>query len=331
MSAFLGGYWGMYVVQAFLHSALSAALVGSSLLAWNVRDPSVKQRFRLIVIFTPLLAFPLYQAVSPDRGSVYFRLGALLDSSRWLNLPLWWDVPLAALFAVLFALTALVFLLQEFVPILMHMLERAPEGGGPGGKRPDEEVRTKAARAMEALPLPEDAVDIITDEDLFLYSSTGLSPRIYISSGLVRELTIEQLEGALAHELAHVRRSRKPVLILAYVFRVAMFYNPVAMAAFRKVAQDEEKICDDVAIELGSRPEALAEAVSLFCPEEESDTRGSHRLGAMASALEQHSHEMLLKSRIARLRDHPAVTHERWKGPFALTLAAVLVLNYYVV
>jgi hypothetical protein len=90
MSAFLSGYWGMYVVQAFLHSALSAALVGSSLLAWNVRDPSVKQRFRLIVIFVPLLAFPLYQAISPDRGSVYFRLDALLDSSssaspRWCS------------------------------------------------------------------------------------------------------------------------------------------------------------------------------------------------------------------------------------------------------
>ena len=47
MSAFLSGYWGMYVVQAFLHSSLSAALVGSSLLAWNVRDPAVKAQIEI--------------------------------------------------------------------------------------------------------------------------------------------------------------------------------------------------------------------------------------------------------------------------------------------
>jgi Zn-dependent protease with chaperone function len=309
MSAFLSGYWGMYVVQAFLHSALAAALAGSALLAWNLRVPSVKQRFRLIVIIAPLLAFPLYQAISPERGSVYFRLGALLDSARWLNLRLWWDVPLAALFAVLFALTALVFILQELVPILMHLLERAPGNGAAPEEKPDEEVRSKVVLAMETLPLHEDALQVVRDEDLFLYSSTGLSPRIYISSGLIHELSSEQLQAALAHEIAHVRRSRKPLLILAYIFRMVMFYNPVAMAAFRKVAQDEEKICDDMAIELAGNPEALAEA----------------------TALEQYSHEMLLKSRIARLKNRSAVSREQWKVPFALTLASVLVLNYYVV
>jgi hypothetical protein len=51
----------------------------------------------------------------------------------------------------------------------------------------------------------------------------------------------------------------------------------------------------------------------------------------MATALEQYSHEMLLKSRIARLKNRSAVSREQWKVPFALTLASVLVLNYYVV
>ena len=49
---------------------------------------------------------------------------------------------------------------------------------------------------------------------------------------LVGALSVEQLQAALAHEFAHVVRSRRPLLIAVYLLRIVMFFNPVVLVAF---------------------------------------------------------------------------------------------------
>ena len=86
MADFLFTYAGMYLAQSLCHSAVAAAVADSSLLAWRIMDPRVKQRFRLIVIVAPVVSFPLYQLINPGRGSIFFRLNALFDVNRWFFL-----------------------------------------------------------------------------------------------------------------------------------------------------------------------------------------------------------------------------------------------------
>ena len=332
MNTLISSYWGMYAVQTVLHSLIASLLVDCAFIAWNIRTPYVKQRFRFMVIFLPIISYPLYQTAFPRRGDAYFRLESLLDSNKWLSLELWRGFPLVTAFVVILALSALIFIIQEFFPLLLHMREQQRETSEASVEPVDQELSRKVTRALEGLPLNEQFVEILQDEDLTLFSDTGLNPMIYVSTGLVKTLTSEQLKAAFAHEIGHIQRTRRPVLIFAYILRVIMFYNPVAMLEFRKLAQEEEKVCDDIAISMTGNPEALAETVELFRPDPEDfnhDTDG-RKAGGIASALEHYGHDLLLRSRILSIGERRQ-DDGQWGISYAVTLALIVVINFYIV
>ncbi len=315
-----------------LHSVIASVLIDCAFIAWDLRSPRVKQRFRFLVICLPVVSFPIFQLLFPGRGDVYFRLGSLLDSNRWLFLEVWGGVPAFKALLVIPAVTSIVFVFQELVPIVISQLEQMRETGQSVADEVDITMVLKVAGAMEGLPFSKDRVEIFDDEDLALYSNTGFNPRIYISTGLIKSFSTEHLQAAFAHEIGHIQRTRKPTLILAYIIRTLMFYNPVAMIEFRKLAQEEEKVCDDIAIALTGKPEAVVEAVNMLRPEPEEYSPGDHRRGfrEIVSAFEQYSLAVILKSRAQRigqrLRSEP-----HWGVPYFITMALIIGINYYVV
>jgi Zn-dependent protease with chaperone function len=331
MNALTSSYWGMYAVQTVLHSVIASVLVDCALLSWGIRTPIVKQRFRFLVIFLPVAAFPVYQMISPVRGDVYYRLESLLDSNKWFFLDLG-GIPLFVVFGVLLLLSAIIFIVQEFLPIVFHMLEQLRGTDAPDDEVIDEDLVLKVSQALEGLPFDEEFVDILNDDDLTIFSSTGLNPRIYLSTGLIRSFTAEHLQAAFAHEIGHIQRSRKPVLILAYILRICMFYNPVAMFEFRKLAHEEEEICDDFAVALTGKPEALSEAVDLLrpAPEDYDLSPGPGGMGTLASSIEYHSHNSLMKSRMERI-SRQSKDDASWGIPFFVTMALVVSINYFIV
>jgi hypothetical protein len=268
----------------------------------------------------------------PRRGDVYFRLGSLLDSNKWFFLELWHGVPALAVFLFLLALSAVIFVIQEFVPIVFNMLEQMRATSGPDPGPVEEAVERKVTKALEGLPIDEQFVEIVQDEDLTLFSDTGMDPRIYVSTGLITAFSVDQLQAAFAHELGHIQRTRKPFLILAYVLRALMFYNPIALFEFRKLAQEEEKVCDDIAVSLTGKPASLSEAVELLRPEPEEVDLGKGRKGVhgLVSALGHHSHDVLLKSRIMRIG-----TRRRddvpWGVPYCIAASLIAGINFFVV
>jgi len=72
---------------------------------------------------------------------------------------------------------------------------------------------------MEGLPFDERLVEIIDDDDLALFSFTGLKPTIYVSTGLITTFSIEHLQVAFAHEVAHIHRSIGSALIFDVLLR----------------------------------------------------------------------------------------------------------------
>jgi Zn-dependent protease with chaperone function len=333
MNALTSSYWGMYAVQSVLHSAIASALVEGAFIAWGVRTPRVKQRFRFLVIFLPVAAFPVYQMIFPARGDVYFRLESLLDSNRWFYLNLG-GIPLFTVFVALLAISSLIFVIQEFLPILFHMVEQMRGDEVPiADEAVEETMALKVAKALEGLPFDEEDVEILNDEDLTIFSSTGLNPRIYLSTGVIKSFSPDHLQAAFAHEIGHIRRSRKPVLILAYILRICMFYNPIAMIVFRKLAQEEEEVCDDFAVALTGKPEALSQAVDMLRPSPEDynlDDGGSGKVGKIASTIEYYGHDALMKSRMVRITERRR-DDSPWGFPYFATLALIVGINYFVV
>jgi hypothetical protein len=260
ISTFFNSFAGMYLAQSFCHSVIAAVVMDQALKAWRIHDPLVSQRFRFLIILFPILSFPFYQAINPDRSSTLFRLGALFDINRWLAVEIGGLVPIGLLFLLLLALTTLVFFFQEMVPVLRHSLS----------SRQADEDRTLLdtgpflGDAAKTLGIQAPAVVLIDDDEPIIFSATGKDSAIFVSSGLRKALTAQQMEAALAHELAHIARSRRPLLIIAFILRIVMFFNPVVMVKFRRAIKDEEKICDDIAVSLTRDPAALAGALKVF-------------------------------------------------------------------
>lgn len=320
-------YPGMYVTQSFLHGLIAMILVDMAIQAWKIDNPTVRQRFRYAIILYAIFSFPVYQFADPERSSVFFRTTALFDSGQWLGMELFGLVSLRIPFLALLALTSVVFLFQELIPVLKHTFEPNRddfEEGAPG----DEAL---VAEVLASLPGPKPSVVILDDDDMVLFSSSGRNASVFLSTGLLRSLTREQVQAALAHEAAHLARNRRPVLIAVFLLRILMFFNPVVLVEFRRAVRNEEKICDDIAVSLTKDPQALAETLKKFYTRnaEESEAGRIPKPGEIS--LEDYGHNLQLEGRIARLEKGLSQKQDRAWFPFVLVLLIAAAINYYVV
>jgi beta-lactamase regulating signal transducer with metallopeptidase domain len=276
----------------------------------------------------PAFSFPLYQLINPDRNSISFRLGSLFDINRWLNMDLWGIMPIGLIFIIILFITIVIFLFQEMIPVLRHTLET---------KEADIEMRIPdknsiVSQAIEQLPVDNTDIFILDDDDHILHSTTGRNASIFLSEGLITELNKEQIQAAIAHELAHINRNKKPLLIIIFLFRVLMFFNPVVLLEFRRIIQDEEKICDDIAVSLTGKPHALSETLQkLYYKVEDEQPFQFKKLSSMKDSLEEYSHNIHIESRIIRL-EHGQANKTGWEWiKFALVLIVIMAINYFVV
>jgi beta-lactamase regulating signal transducer with metallopeptidase domain len=304
----------MYITQSCLHAFTAAVLSEGSIRAWAIQEPVAKQRLRLLVVIFPALSPPLYQVLNPQRGSASFRVEtALLDSSLWLAME-----PLAWLLLALLAATSVVFVLQELLPVLRHTF------GDRGGSLPQDAPEAElAAQALRPLGQERPRVLLLEDEEEPVLLSSQGNGCIYVSRALLRLLEPQELAAALAHEAAHLRRTSRAILILGFLFRVVMFFNPVVLLAFRKAVQEEEKICDDMAVQMTGSAAALAGALTKLMPARQSENPWA--------ALQQESHRLQLQARVRRLQAPPANPRAHGWPELAATVAAVAAINYFVV
>ncbi|GBE00069.1 heat shock protein HtpX [bacterium BMS3Abin07] len=328
ISAFFSSPFGMFIVESFFHALIAAIIIGQAIRSLMIEDPSEKQRLRFIVILLPAFSFPLYQMINPERGSLYFRLGALFDSQRWLSMELGGVVPLGIFFILIFLVVSIIFVFQELLPIIRHMFESKENDFEV--REPDDDSIVK--RALQKLPAERPDVYIFEDFNHVLFSTTGNHPAIYISDGFAGDLNEDQMEAALAHEFAHISRSRRPILILVYLFRVLMFFNPVVLLEFRKIVHDEEKICDDMAVSISEKPVALAETLrKQFSGTDSPDLVKPGKIADIKETLKDYSHNVHIENRIKRLNEGLSGRQKRGWPPFILTVIIIIILNYFIV
>ena len=324
---------GIYVVQTVLHSLIAILIIERAMKIWHIHNPLTKFRYRIMTLVLPVCMLPLYQLINSGRSSFSFRQdNALFSMNKWLSLEIWDLVQLRTVFMIVLAMTSFVFFLQEVMPIMRDAFAR--KSRGPGSHfYSDPGIDDLAKQMSEKLGIEPPPVTVLEDSNPFIFTSGSRTPAIVLTSGLMELLDRGQLKSAIAHELAHIARMSNATKWMIFAVRVLMFFNPIVLIVFRRIVQDDEHICDDITVSLTKSPLVLASTLKVFYSSHSefvSDAFGGVK--ALQEGMENHSHNLLLKERIARLESEKGYTDKEFEwGKFLLTTVVVAVINYFVV
>jgi beta-lactamase regulating signal transducer with metallopeptidase domain len=132
-------------------------------------------------------------------------------------------------------------------------------------------------------------------------------PVIWLPVSLLTQLTADQLEALLAHELAHIRRLDWIWNGLQRVVEALLFYHPGMWWLSRRIRQERENACDDLAVAACGDAIVLAEALANL-----EKLRMSTRLFALSATGGS------LMQRVTRLISPHTRTRLGWNVPVAM-------------
>ncbi|HEY1765222.1 MAG TPA: M56 family metallopeptidase [Opitutaceae bacterium] len=89
-----------------------------------------------------------------------------------------------------------------------------------------------------------------------------LRPVILVPVGAFSGLNPEQIDGLIAHELAHIRRHDFAVNVVQSLCEILFFYHPAVLAVSKTIRRERESACDEVAVELTGDPLGYAAALA---------------------------------------------------------------------
>ncbi|HEX3985119.1 MAG TPA: M56 family metallopeptidase [Acidobacteriaceae bacterium] len=121
-----------------------------------------------------------------------------------------------------------------------------------------------------------------------------LRPWILLPITALTTLSPEQLEVVLCHELAHIRRADYFWNLLQTAIETLFFFHPAVWWISRRVREERELCCDDVAVEFCTDPAVYATALLRLEEERKSQLR-------LAMALDGHQSRASLRARILRI------------------------------
>ena len=145
------------------------------------------------------------------------------------------------------------------------------------------------------------------------FTAGVLRPWILLPVTALTGLSSEQLEVVLFHELAHIRRADYLWNLLQTMVETLFFFHPAVWWISRRVREERELSCDDIAVKTCSDPALYASA--LLRIEEERRTRLQ-----LAMALDGHQSRAGLRARILRIL---GTTEARPRGFRPVSLAGI--------
>lgn len=89
-------------------------------------------------------------------------------------------------------------------------------------------------------------------------------PIIMLPVTAVTGLSEEQLESIIVHELAHIRRLDSFVNVFQIAVETLLFYHPAIWWLNRRIREEREHCCDDVAVAICGNPVEYARALTLM-------------------------------------------------------------------
>jgi Zn-dependent protease with chaperone function len=136
------------------------------------------------------------------------------------------------------------------------------------GCRPLEDpgvLRVVARLSMDAPLAHPPEVLLLPRSTSGAFAVGGKRGRILISPNLIEELEADELEGILAHEIAHLHARDVHVVFTAGLLRDVVAWNPFAHIAYRRLLTDRELEADRRAAAITGRPLSVASGLLKVC------------------------------------------------------------------
>ena len=144
-------------------------------------------------------------------------------------------------------------------------------------------------------------------------------PLILVPIGLLNNLSKEEVEAIICHELAHVKRRDYLVNILQSFMELLFFFNPAVSWISGLIREERESCCDDLAV-LNTNNKAGYISALISCEE--------FQMNKPAYAMAMSGDENQLVKRVKRMvsNDHPTL-NKMEKSILAVSLLAVVTFS----
>ncbi len=147
-----------------------------------------------------------------------------------------------------------------------------------------------------------------------------LKPLILFPIGMINQLSPQEVEAILAHELAHIYRNDYLVNIIQSIIETLFYYHPAVWWLSWQIQTEREHCCDDIAIKLNG--DSLSYAKALLRLQEL-----AHEL-APSFAMPFAGRKNQLLGRIQRVLNHPQKKSNFMEKLIATSLLTLLVLFF---
>jgi beta-lactamase regulating signal transducer with metallopeptidase domain len=123
----------------------------------------------------------------------------------------------------------------------------------------------RASRAATVCSL-DSAVPILSSPLLMEPGVFGVfRPVLLLPQGITRNLTREQLEAIVAHELCHVRRRDNLTAALHMCIETLFWFHPFVWWIGARLIAERERDCDESVLKQGARPSDYAHGILNVC------------------------------------------------------------------
>ena len=265
---------GQHLIPCVLASAIIYVALGLLFRLGRLRRPADRAAFLYVALLKGGLALWTGARLSSFAGSggvfahLGFRLPDLVPDGVALDLrgpaSILPGSDLAARMLVLIVSVALVLLCYRWMrlaPVYRAVYQRRRVGlaGFPEVSRAFQRLVANGCGRHRWLPQPE--LMIVRDAGCLAFVMGVRSPVVVLSTGLVTKLRSDQVEGILAHELAHVRRLDHLGHWMATVLRDVMVWNPFVLLWHNRLLAEQEMACDAYAASLIGDPVVVADGL----------------------------------------------------------------------
>jgi len=121
-------------------------------------------------------------------------------------------------------------------------------------------VRSAARLHIDA-PIPILSSHIANEPGIF----GVFRPVLLLPHGITNNLTTEELDAILAHELAHVRRRDNLTAALHMLVETIFWFHPLVWWIGAKLVQERENACDEAVLSEGKQPDVYAQGIVNVC------------------------------------------------------------------
>ena len=157
-------------------------------------------------------------------------------------------------------------------------------------------------------------VSLCTTASVRVPAAIGLlKPVVVIPDWVMRELSTEEVNQILVHELAHLQRWDDWTNLAQQIIKAVFFFHPAVWWIDKRVALERESACDDIVLAEAASPRAYAECLTRLA-----EKSFLHRSVVLAQAALGRIRQM--SQRVGRILDpkRELSQHQGWKPVAAL-------------